>query len=85
MPPGTQITSSGGQSSNVAFGASTSPLLDATGSRVFHTSRTVTPGSDANTSCGPVRSSCCTCGNNSNPTSMVMPNLLQFINVTSTS
>ncbi|MNP22083.1 hypothetical protein D3C76_1147350 [compost metagenome] len=72
LPPGTQITSSAGQSSKVTVGLSISPVLAVMGIRSFQIRCTFTSGSDARTSYGPVRSSCCTCGNNRKPICKVM-------------
>src|ERR1700709_1215278 len=59
-------------------GVSTSPLLAWIGSSVFPIRWTVAPGTNANTSCGPVRSSCWTCGKTRKPICNVMAMNLQM-------
>ncbi|MNH30649.1 hypothetical protein D3C79_909580 [compost metagenome] len=50
LPPGTQITSSAGQSSKVVVGFNSRPVLAVTGIRSFQIRCTFTSGSEASTS-----------------------------------
>jgi hypothetical protein len=66
-PPGTQITSSCGQSAKVTVGVSTSTESLGTGSIRFQIRCTLAPGTLENTCTGPVRSSWVTFGNMTRP------------------
>jgi hypothetical protein len=66
-PPGTQITSSCGQSAKLIVGVSTSAESLATGSMRFQIRCTFAPGTLENTCSGPVRSSWVTLGNTRRP------------------
>jgi len=66
-PPGTQITSSCGQSANVVVGVSTSTESLGTGSIRFQIRCSVAPGTFENTCTGPVKSSWVTFGNITRP------------------
>jgi hypothetical protein len=66
-PPGTQITSSGGQPANVTVGVSVSTESVAIGSMRFQIRCTFAPGMLENTCTGPVRSSCVSFGNSKRP------------------
>src|SRR5579859_3505001 len=67
MPPGTQITSSCGQSAKVVVGLSVSAVSLATGSMRFQIRCTFAFGIRDTTCSGPVKSSWVTRGNNTNP------------------
>jgi hypothetical protein len=66
-PPGTQITSSCGQSAKVVVGVSVSTESLGTGSIRFQIRCSFAPGTLENTCTGPVRSSWVTLGNTSMP------------------
>src|SRR6188474_1935871 len=66
-PPGTQMTSSCGQSAKVVVGVSTSTLSLVTGSIRFQIKCTLAPGRLENTCNGPVKSSWVTRGNSTRP------------------
>jgi hypothetical protein len=67
LPPGTQSTSSCGQSAKVVVGASVSTESLGTGSIRFQIRWTLAPGTLENTCTGPVRSSWVTFGNITRP------------------
>src|ERR1700684_4255503 len=67
-PPGTQITSSCGQSAKVVVGVSVSTESLGTGSIRFQIRCTCAPGTLENTCTGPVRRSCVTLGEIKRPT-----------------
>lgn len=66
-PPGTQITSSCGQSANVVVGVSVSTESLGTGSIRFQIRCSFAPGTEENTCKGPVKSSWVTRGNTKRP------------------
>ena len=66
-PPGTQITSSGGQSAKLAVGITVSGVSVATGSIRFQIKCTFASGTLENTCKGPVKSSWVTFGNTTIP------------------
>jgi len=66
-PPGTQITSSCGQSAKVMVGVSIITVSVGTGSIRFQIRCTFAPGTPENTCSGPVKSSCVTLGNTRSP------------------
>src|SRR4051812_43845756 len=66
-PPGTQITSSCGQSANVMVGVKVITESLATGSMRFQIRCTLAPGTLENTCRGPVRSSWVSFGNRTRP------------------
>ncbi len=66
-PPGTQMTSSCGQSAKVVVGVSTSTESLVTGSIRFQIRCTLAPGRLENTCSGPVKSSWVTLGNSTRP------------------
>src|SRR4029434_8762103 len=61
-PPGTQMTSSCGQSAKVVVGTIEKPASVGTGSRVFQLMRILAPGTRDRTWAGPVASSWVTLG-----------------------
>jgi hypothetical protein len=66
-PPGTQMTSSCGQSAKVVVGVSTSTESLVTGSIRFQIKCSLAPGRLENTCNGPVKSSWVTLGNSTRP------------------
>ena len=66
-PPGTQITSSCGQSAKLIVGVIVSTESLGTGSIRFQIRCTSAPGTLENTCSGPVKSSCVTLGNSTIP------------------
>ncbi len=66
-PPGTQSTSSCGQSAKVTVGVSIITESLVTGSIRFQIKCTLAPGMLENTCSGPVKSSCVTFGNSTRP------------------
>src|SRR5262250_2564243 len=68
MPPGTQMRSRRGQFSKVCVGTRPRPLSLGTGAADFATMCIADPGRRARTCCGPVKSSCVSCGKMTKPT-----------------
>jgi len=66
-PPGTQMTSSCGQSAKVIVGVNVNTESEATGSIRFQIRCTLAPGRLENTCNGPVKSSWVTFGNRTRP------------------